>query len=431
MMTCLLYSALLVVAAVAISSDDMVLGNSVDVCLYPSNRTVQDYATIKHCGVIKRSIVTCFASPSPYFASVIFSHIPELVPGTATVAITPSDCAATVSRMERHGIKTVVFVDVQAHWTAHAFLLKRKGEVFESHACNSSSAHQITAFRARPSDRDCHWLHYLQFAQFLYDTYSASARDMFFATVLREKTRKEALAVLAAKPRFAAFGFGKFRLERYHGDFVVRHAFTELLRRRNIGQIEALGNYSSRWFAQRNCPGSFAQMYECLKPYRFAIVMENSNFPGYVSEKLLNAFLAQSVPVYFGAEDVTTYFNEEAMVVCRIAPEETVVLRAAHRNNYPMLAQKTYAAIVEWTVTVVERSLQSCIDQTARLANDRNAYLRVLMAHPLAQRRSQQTYIDGFDTSCQLVRILEAAQPNFFPVNRTRSTCLNKSRQID
>lgn len=51
-------------------------------------------------------------------------------------------------------------------------------------------------------------------------------------------------------------------------------------------------------------------MHKCLRPYRFAIVMENSNFAGYVSEKLLNAFLAESIPIYFGAEDIGMYFNE-------------------------------------------------------------------------------------------------------------------------
>lgn len=424
----LLCSALLLTRVTAADSGDSGLGKLVDVCLHPRNRTTQDYAVGKHCGAIKRAIVTC-TTAGRYFRSLIFSHIPELVPGTAVFTSTPSECATTVAKLESRGIAAVIFADIGTNWTADAFILKRKGEVFESHACPTTDPHQITAFRAHSNDRECHWLHYLQFAQFLYDTYSASARDMFFSTVLREKTRAEALAILASKTHFAAFGFGKFRLQMYHGDFVVRHAFAELLRRRNIGEIEARGGYASKDFTHVSCPGSFTVMYECLVPYRFAIVMENSNFPGYVSEKLLNAFLAQSVPVYFGAEDVTTYFNAEAMVVCRIAKEETVLLRAAHRNNYPMLAEKTYEAIVKWTMSVVERSLQPCIDQTVHLANDREAYLRVLMAHPLAQKRNERTYIDGFDGSCQLLRILEVARPTFFPDNYIHTTCQSELSQ--
>jgi hypothetical protein len=39
-----------------------------------------------------------------------------------------------------------------------------------------------------------------------------------------------------------------------------------------------------------------------------------------VTEKIFNGLLANSVPIYFGAPDVTDYVNIDAVVVCDIAP---------------------------------------------------------------------------------------------------------------
>lgn len=397
---------------------------SVDVCLEPDRRTAYG-RVLKYCESIERVIVSCYnASGATYFGAAVYDYVPELVPGTATVSVSGRECAATVLAIADRGVKKlVVITDQRQNLSVDQIVLRVKGEVFESHSCPTTDMSQITAFRALSSDRQCHWLHFLQLSKFLYDTYPSAARERFRALLARRPTHAEAQAIVATKRHFAAFGFGKFRLNVYHGDYVVRHAFVELLRRRNIGEIHALGGFSGQKFSRRSCPGTFTEMHTCLQPYRFAIVMENSNFPGYVSEKLLNAFLAQAVPIYFGAEDVSTYFNEHAMIVCRITAEETVVLRAAHRNNYPMLAQKTDAAIVEWAISTVEHSLRSCIDQAVRLANDSDAYLRMLTAHPLAQLRAERTYIDGYDASCQLVRILQVARPHFFADNYTRSAC--------
>ncbi len=48
--------------------------------------------------------------------------------------------------------------------------------------------------------------------------------------------------------------------------------------------------------------------------YRYALVMENSDSPGYVSEKILHAFLAGAVPIYYGSSYVFNIFNSKAFV---------------------------------------------------------------------------------------------------------------------
>ena len=48
--------------------------------------------------------------------------------------------------------------------------------------------------------------------------------------------------------------------------------------------------------------------------FKFSLVMENILEPGYVTEKILGAFLSGTVPIYFGTEEVFDIFNRNAFV---------------------------------------------------------------------------------------------------------------------
>ena len=53
---------------------------------------------------------------------------------------------------------------------------------------------------------------------------------------------------------------------------------------------------------------------ELFSQYRYALVMENSDSPGYISEKILAAFLSGTVPIYFGSRFVFEIFNPKAFI---------------------------------------------------------------------------------------------------------------------
>jgi alpha(1,3/1,4) fucosyltransferase len=42
--------------------------------------------------------------------------------------------------------------------------------------------------------------------------------------------------------------------------------------------------------------------------------MENTNQAGYVTEKILDAFIGGAVPIYWGASDVFDIFNRDAFI---------------------------------------------------------------------------------------------------------------------
>jgi hypothetical protein len=57
-----------------------------------------------------------------------------------------------------------------------------------------------------------------------------------------------------------------------------------------------------------------ADKLEFQKKHKFALACENSQHSGYTTEKLVQAFAAQTVPIYWGDPDVGKVFNEKAFV---------------------------------------------------------------------------------------------------------------------
>jgi hypothetical protein len=51
-----------------------------------------------------------------------------------------------------------------------------------------------------------------------------------------------------------------------------------------------------------------------MRQYKFAMAYENAAFPGYVTEKIFDAFFAGCVPIYAGAPNVTDYIPAEAFI---------------------------------------------------------------------------------------------------------------------
>ncbi|CAE7898972.1 fucT [Symbiodinium necroappetens] len=65
----------------------------------------------------------------------------------------------------------------------------------------------------------------------------------------------------------------------------------------------------------RDLAASFLdEAVELLRPYTFALVFENKLVPGYVTEKIVNAFLAGCIPIYWGSRAVLDIFNPSSFI---------------------------------------------------------------------------------------------------------------------
>lgn len=59
--------------------------------------------------------------------------------------------------------------------------------------------------------------------------------------------------------------------------------------------------------------------WEAIAPYKYHIVLENSSVPHYFTEKLSDAFLGWSYPIYYGCPNIFDYFPQEALIPIEIS----------------------------------------------------------------------------------------------------------------
>lgn len=121
--------------------------------------------------------------------------------------------------------------------------------------------------------------------------------------------------------------------------------------------FEALSRYKKvdsggRWM--NNVGGPVADKAAFLRSHKFNIAFENSSSSGYVTEKLMQALSAQTVPIYFGAPDVEKDFLSESFICVK------------DEND-------------------IDRAVQEII----RLDNDQYAYLEMVTAPCQASLRSE------------------------------------------
>lgn len=48
---------------------------------------------------------------------------------------------------------------------------------------------------------------------------------------------------------------------------------------------------------------------ECIRKYKFTFAIENSSYPGYVTEKIIDPMVAHSIPIYWGSPDIKKDFT--------------------------------------------------------------------------------------------------------------------------
>jgi hypothetical protein len=70
--------------------------------------------------------------------------------------------------------------------------------------------------------------------------------------------------------------------------------------------------------------------------YKFGLVMENTDIEGYVTEKILAAFLGGTVPIYSGSREVLDVFNHEAFIYLNPSDPQAAVKQVQHLLHDPV-----------------------------------------------------------------------------------------------
>lgn len=62
-------------------------------------------------------------------------------------------------------------------------------------------------------------------------------------------------------------------------------------------------------------PGGYGNLDKIYAEYNFGFALENTQVPGYITEKIINVFRGGAIPIYWGdTNTVNKYFNEKAFI---------------------------------------------------------------------------------------------------------------------
>ena len=151
-------------------------------------------------------------------------------------------------------------------------------------------------------------------------------------------------------------------LNRGFCSFVVSNAeFGDPMRRRFFEALSEYKPVASGGKYRNNVGGPVTDKIAFCRGYKFNIAFENSSYPGYTTEKIMEAYVAQTVPIYYGNPSVETDFRPESMV--RVADESDIeraieeIIRL-DRDDEAYLKVATAPCLVEDSPGVYEERLE-------------------------------------------------------------------------
>lgn len=144
------------------------------------------------------------------------------------------------------------------------------------------------------------------------------------------KPQVDPAALLAAKR-----GFCSFVVSNPVGK--TRNRFFEKLSR--YKQVDSGGRF------RNNVGGPVADKLAFTARYKFNIAFENSSFPGYTTEKLVDPLIVHSVPLYWGDPLASRDFNPDCFVSCHdFRNEDELIERIVELDRDDDAYMRTLAA---------------------------------------------------------------------------------------
>ena len=78
----------------------------------------------------------------------------------------------------------------------------------------------------------------------------------------------------------------------------------------------------------------FERKSEGLAPYRYSIVIENAREKDYFTEKLVDALVCNTVPIYWGCPNISDLFDTRGMIICNTMAELQDAVATMSEEDY-------------------------------------------------------------------------------------------------
>jgi len=117
-------------------------------------------------------------------------------------------------------------------------------------------------------------------------------------------------------------------------------------RRKAISYFTKTGEFDFYGYGWENVPGwkgTVGNKYNTISKYKFCISFENmKNQRGYISEKIIDCFVGDCIPVYYGASNITDYIPKNCFIDFREFKSYETLYQFMKNMD-----QKTYESYIE------------------------------------------------------------------------------------
>lgn len=134
-----------------------------------------------------------------------------------------------------------------------------------------------------------------------------------------------------------------YYLNRKFCCFVISNSLADLSRQKMISLLDTYKKLDGGGKYMNNVGGPVKDKYSFVSNYKFSLCFENSKAEGYTTEKILESFAGNGVPIYWGNPGIIREFNPKSFINC---------------NSY--------------------KSLDEAVEYIKRVDNDDELYLRLI-----------------------------------------------------
>ncbi|MBP7741949.1 MAG: hypothetical protein KA073_01085 [Aliarcobacter sp.] len=123
----------------------------------------------------------------------------------------------------------------------------------------------------------------------------------------------------------------------------LRFEFTKIMEEK-ISEVERFGK-GFKWIETKA---------EAIDDYEFHVAIENHYAPHVWTEKLADAFLGYSVPIYYGCPNIYDYFHEESIILIDIYDIDNSIKKIKEIINTPGEYERRLPFIIEARKKIIE-----------------------------------------------------------------------------
>lgn len=124
-----------------------------------------------------------------------------------------------------------------------------------------------------------------------------------------------------------------------------------------------------------------------LSNYKFNIAFENSNAPGYITEKLVDCYMAKTIPIYWGSLGDVAPYPKESMICANDYPNlEDLCARVMEVNDNDELYLSILAAN-----PFIEENQKNMVDFSARIKD----FIKKVVNNSSSVRKTECTMSDA------------------------------------